>query len=48
MTKLLLADHCGNVWNGETDKATGTHFHLPGHTLKDNTVLEQTRGQNSA
>ena len=45
MLKTRLADYCGYVRNKKTDKATGAHFNLPGHTLADLTVtaLEQSK-----
>ena len=33
--KHHCADHRGYIVNGHTDKATGAHFNLPGHSLAD-------------
>ena len=35
MLQTRVADHCGYVSNGRTDKATGAHFNMPGHPLAD-------------
>ena len=44
-----LAEHRGYVTNKVTDKSTGEHFNLPGHSLADieATVIEQTQGKGS-
>ena len=40
-----LAEHRGYVKNKQTDKATGKHFNLPGHTVANLkiSVIEQVR-----
>ena len=40
-----LAEHRGYVTNKQTDKATGEHFNLPGHTVANMkiSVIEQVR-----
>ena len=45
MLKFRLADHCGYVRSENSDKATGTHFNLPGHSIADMsvTVIEQSK-----
>ena len=49
MLKFRIADHCGHVLNKRTDKSTGGHFNLPGHSLADLrvTIIEQTKGRSS-
>ena len=44
-----VADHRGYVSRSETDKATGAHFSLPGHSLADLrvTIIENTRGKST-
>ena len=43
--KNRLAHHRGYVVNNHSDKATGSHFTLPGHSLANMrcTVLEQVK-----
>ena len=50
MLKSRLPDHHFYVSSKDTDKATGAHFNMPGHTLANLrvTVIEQTRGKSSA
>ena len=45
-----LSDHRGYVSNKATDKATGDHFNLPGHSLSNMTVrvLEQVKIRDSS
>ena len=47
MLQTRVADHRGYVSNRRTDKATGAHFNMPGHSLADLrvSVIEQTRGK---
>ena len=47
MLYARIADHHGHVSRGETSKATGAHFSLPGHSLADltATIIENTRGK---
>ena len=42
--KFRMADHRGYIINQVTNKATGAHWNLPGHSLADLrvTILEQT------
>ena len=49
MLRARLADHRGYVSRAETDKATGAHFTMPGHSLADLriTVIEHLKGRNS-
>ena len=49
MLKYRLANHRGYVVNQMTDKATGAHFNMPGHSLADLrvSVIEQTRGKST-
>ena len=49
MLQTRLADHRVYVSSGRTDKATGAHFNMPGHSLADLrvTIIEQTRGKSS-
>ena len=44
-----LAEHRGYVTNEVTDKSTGEHLNLPGHSLADMeaTVIEQAKGKGS-
>ena len=44
-----IADHRGYVSRGDTNKATGAHFSLPGHSLADLrvTIIENTRGKST-
>ena len=44
-----IADHRGYVSRGDTSKATGAHFSLPGHSLADLrvTIIENTRGKSA-
>ena len=45
LLKSRLAEHRGYVVNGDTTKATGHHFSLPGHSLVDLQVnaIEQVK-----
>ena len=47
LLNFWVADHRGYVSRQETDKATGAHFTMPGHSLADLrvTIIEQTRGK---
>lgn len=47
MLSYRLADHRGYVSRAETDKATGAHFTMPGHSLADLriTVIEHLKGR---
>ena len=47
LLNFRVADHRGYVSRQETDKATGAHFTMPGHSLADLrvTIIEQTRGK---
>ena len=49
MLQTRVADHRGFVYNGRTDKATGAHFNMPGHSLADLrvSIIEQTRGKSA-
>ena len=48
MLRFRIADHRGYVRQGDTNKATGAHFTLPGHSLSDMkfTVIEQVKKNN--
>ena len=45
LLRARLAEHRGYVVNKTTERATGAHFNLPGHSLSDMkiTVLEQVK-----
>ena len=45
MLRARLAEHRGYVVNKTTERATGAHFNLPGHSLSNMkiTVLEQVK-----
>ena len=45
--QFRVAEHRGYVSKGETDKPTGAHFIMPGHSLADLrvSVIEHTRGR---
>ena len=45
MLQTRVADHRSYVSNRRTDKATGAHFNMPGHSLADLrvSIIEQTR-----
>ena len=47
MLHFRVAEHRGYVSKGETDKPTGAHFTMPGHSLADLrvSVIEHTRGR---
>ena len=47
MLRFRVAEHRGYVSNKETDKATGAHFTMPGHSLADLRVsaIEHTKGR---
>ena len=49
MLQFRVAEHRGYVSKGETDKPTGAHFTMPGHSLADLrvSVIEHTRGRGS-
>ena len=49
MLRFRLADHCGYARTENLDKATGSNFNLPGHSLADIniTVIEQSKRNNS-
>ena len=49
MLHSRVAYHRGYVSNMETDKATGAHFNMPGHSLADLRVsaIEHTKGRGS-
>ena len=49
MLKYRIAEHRGYVLHKRTDKSTGEHFNLPGHSLADLrvTIVEQTKGKSS-
>ena len=49
MLHSRVAEHRGYVSNMETDKATGAHFNMPGHSLADLRVsaIEHTKGRAS-
>ena len=49
MLKYRIAEHRGYVLHKRTDKFTGEHFNLPGHSLADLrvTIVEQTKGESS-
>ena len=47
LIKLRIAEHRGYVTNQVMNRATGSHFNLPGHSLADLklTILEQVKYQ---
>ena len=49
MLQTCVADHHDYVSKGRTDKATGAHFNMPGHSLADLrvSIIEQTRGKSA-
>ena len=49
LVKFRVANQRGYVSKQETDKATGAHFSMPGHSLADLRVtkVEQTRGKSN-
>ena len=48
--RYRLAEHRGYVINNQTDKTTGAHFNLPGHSVANlkMTVIEQVKKQTDA
>ena len=49
LLKFRIADHRGYVLNQRTDKSTGHHFNMPGHSLADLrvTALQHTQGRSN-
>ena len=47
MLPYRVAEHCGYVFKGETDKPTGAHFTMPWYSLADLKVseIEHARGK---
>ena len=50
MLRFRVADHRGCISSGDTEKATGYHFNLPGHSLADLrvTAIKHTKGRSHA